>query len=539
MPFDFGEGCPERGDFRGILAVELSHLQAKLTESTENVVVILDCCHSARMSRGQGARPRAAPKATKWTNIVDTLVRRAIEDQRVAEARFASGNPNAVRLVACAQDEQAFEHTGGGYFTQSLVRSLAAAREGQPTTWRQLLTHVRSTVLSAGYGQRPEVEGPADRRLFSIEALSLTGVLPVATEGGKILVHGGSLMGLERGDTYVIMGTDALQADEARAWSYATVGHVGLTSATLHPQRTRFGPLPQPAHAFPSAKNVRRGVVRVEGDEDWTHEAKANIERSGTLRSWMKGDGPPMATLRRVSGELVICDALDEVWLRPHPDGEPLDRVVSNLEVMARAEALRRLADGTGSDALRVRPTVEWGTVRDGEQTQRAPTNERVREGDKVYVVVANPKQSPTPVFVSIFDVGLTGRVTLLSESGGSGLEIPPGQCAGIGLHPYGGVVGLGPISWPEAAPRNSERPESLGVIATDAPHDLRTLQGPGAKGGPASVRGATRTSLEQVVEWIGRGRTRDLMCEQAVDHHRFAVEHLDFLVEPAPAEPC
>ena len=56
-PTDMDGG--REGAFRGLLAEELSQLQWALTEKTDNVTTILDCCHSARMSRDPAALPKA------------------------------------------------------------------------------------------------------------------------------------------------------------------------------------------------------------------------------------------------------------------------------------------------------------------------------------------------------------------------------------------------------------------------------------------------------------------------------------------------
>src|SRR4051812_35271562 len=62
VPTDLRDGSTT--DWRGITAWELSIKQAQLTARTRNVTVILDCCHSAQLSRSDGvvgAMPRALP----------------------------------------------------------------------------------------------------------------------------------------------------------------------------------------------------------------------------------------------------------------------------------------------------------------------------------------------------------------------------------------------------------------------------------------------------------------------------------------------
>src|SRR3979490_713475 len=52
-PTDLRDGTAT--DWRGIPAWELSIKQSQLTAKTRNVTVILDCCHSAQLSRSEVA----------------------------------------------------------------------------------------------------------------------------------------------------------------------------------------------------------------------------------------------------------------------------------------------------------------------------------------------------------------------------------------------------------------------------------------------------------------------------------------------------
>ena len=65
VPVDMEETNDE--DFRGITSLELSKLLAELTSRSKNVTIIMDCCHSARMSRDLELRTQGS---------ASTLVRR-------------------------------------------------------------------------------------------------------------------------------------------------------------------------------------------------------------------------------------------------------------------------------------------------------------------------------------------------------------------------------------------------------------------------------------------------------------------------------
>jgi uncharacterized caspase-like protein len=169
-PTDYAQTTDD--DFRGISAWELSQLLRELTDRTENVAVILDCCHASQMSRDQaqaGSTERALPKLI-WLG-------KHLEEVR---ARFGPigapapiGNPKAVRLAASGDWQpaiQTLDEEGRpiGVLTQALLAVLAEIGDA-PVSWRALGDAVRARVLRAASMQRPVVEGPVKRRLFSLD----------------------------------------------------------------------------------------------------------------------------------------------------------------------------------------------------------------------------------------------------------------------------------------------------------------------------------------------------------------------------------
>ena len=69
----------------------------------------------------------------------------------------------AVRIVACAPDESAYEYDGVdghriGALTESLTLALAEAGQ-EPVSWASLIARVRRRVSDISPGQRPEAEG--------------------------------------------------------------------------------------------------------------------------------------------------------------------------------------------------------------------------------------------------------------------------------------------------------------------------------------------------------------------------------------------
>ena len=194
------------GRFHAVVAQELSLLQRQLTDKTPNVTTILDCCHSARMSRSAALLPKArTPEAGEQISGFpwDDLRTRWTEIQKEMGDRVGTvdANPLAVRLVACSPDESAYELAettlGGphGALTSTLVPVLKSAGAAS-MTWRDVIDVVRATVMDLVPQQRPELEGPLHRVLFTVDERQETGVLPIQVEGDVALLDGADLLGM-------------------------------------------------------------------------------------------------------------------------------------------------------------------------------------------------------------------------------------------------------------------------------------------------------------------------------------------------------
>ncbi|HWU88188.1 MAG TPA: caspase family protein [Kofleriaceae bacterium] len=169
-PTDFDETTED--DFRGVSAWELSLLLEELTAKTDNVTVILDCCHAAQMSRSH-ATTGAAPRAIRRPIRIDAGKHydRVHRDFGPIARLPQRGNPRAVRLAACGEWQSAFPTSDDqgrptGLFTHELLATLDEVGEAE-VSWQVVGAAVRTRVLRRAPTQRPMVEGPAHRRLFS------------------------------------------------------------------------------------------------------------------------------------------------------------------------------------------------------------------------------------------------------------------------------------------------------------------------------------------------------------------------------------
>ena len=109
VPMDFDQTTAD--EFRGILDIEISYLLRDTTNKTENVTIILDCCHAGRMARDphhdNQAWPRNLPEV-KHPGVLLSHVERLRRDGHLKGDTFIEGNEHAVRIAAAATSETAW-----------------------------------------------------------------------------------------------------------------------------------------------------------------------------------------------------------------------------------------------------------------------------------------------------------------------------------------------------------------------------------------------------------------------------------------------
>jgi hypothetical protein len=205
---------------------------------------------------------------------------------------------------------------------------------------------------------------------------------------------------------------------------------------------------------------------------------------------------------------------------------EIIDQTCDNLRRFAQAYHLRTLTGGKGAFELRQPFDVEWGVVKEGQGELLPETGALLYVDDSVYVRIHN--KGTESVYASVFDIGLGGRITLLSTSEPSGIEVAPRQDYILGYGEHDSLVGL-PLKWSDTVPDDGPRPESLVVIISDKPQDLRAFEQRGMR----AIVGPPESQLQQILSQYAQGSLRDLSPETGRTDVRYAVRHIDFLVAP------
>ncbi|MDP9388511.1 MAG: caspase family protein [Actinomycetota bacterium] len=526
--------------FRGVLAQELSLLQLELSEKTENVTTILDCCHSARMSRDAATLPKADGQlaAFPWADLERRWSR--VRSDASGGAAIGDDNPTAVRLVACSPDQSAYELAdttlGGphGALTSTLVPILKSATAGL-LTWRGLLDLVRPAVVDIVPQQRPELEGPLNRFLFATEQRDETGVLPVRVAGGVALLDGAAVFGMAEGDTYAVVGPGG---DPRRPLATAVVDRIIGDAARLLLHGVTADGLPSGASAHPTAVALGARPVAVvptdHPDRSLVVEALRGSPHVRVVEPTVAAVGAGvLATVRLDEDGLLVLDAVGEA-LHEAPklvsDGT-LALLANDLQTLARATHVRELASGAGRAALPHDVDVSYTRqLAGGGEAHLSRSGEHLFSGDRVVVRFHN--RSSETRYVSVLDVGISGAVSLQTTAEPDGVTLESNESYELGRNAAGVLEGI-ELFWPPAVPATAPRPETFVTIVSDAKvNGLRRLEQAGVK-----ARGAADdkpvSALERLVADLDTGRRDARPAEAEVRPTRYRVDWFDFVFHP------
>lgn len=532
VPSDFDESQP--GDFRGITSVELSALLVRLTERTRNVTVVLDCCHAAHMSRDADRIVKALPVPASYALLSAHLDRLRRED-RTAERWTPPGNPDAVRVVACAPEQSAYEYAVAdgrsmGMLTEALTLALREAKEGGLTvSWATVVERVREQVLTIMPVQRPDVEGPAQRLLFERTETDLVATLPVSVEGGRVRLAGAPLLSVRAGDEFVVMPPDSAGPDDR-----TKLGDVQIDKVDAHAAWGRLQPR-QPETAVPLGARAHRTrmaapalPVRLPGTDPRSADLVRAMGMAALVRVAEPDEHADVEVRIGESGALTVHDRIGPLHAPRAADAPGIAQVVQDLKRLAQAHLLRRLAEEPGR-GLAGPLEVEFGTVRDGLPWPATPGRPLYLD-EPIYVKVRNG--GPDAVYVSLLDIGVAARIALLNTSSASGVRLEPGREHVFGGNERTGELPGAMLAWPDGLDRGAPRPETIVVLATSDPVDVRVFEQQGLR---ATPRG--RSSLVAFLDQLGTGLSRDVV-PPAAGGPRFTVRTVDFELVPTTAPP-
>lgn len=478
VPVDHGPG-----NFRGIFSAELSALLAELTAITTNVTVVLDCCHATGTALAPRFRARAIP--LPWAGDISEHLAwlRAQGYDLSMRATAVEGNPHAVRLVACAANQRAYEvaddehGTRGGLLTGAFVELLREVHGGLPPSWDAIGKAIRERVRLKMSGQHPDVLGPKDRRLFTCEALARVDAFAYFEHNGEPRLRAGALHGIRTGDRFLVMPINAAVPDSDLALAELEADDVGA-HVTRVKLSTRIGgaALPPGARAIRSHTEHRRHPVRVYGGGLFVAPLTAAIAASPRLQL-AASDEPALAGITAApSGALELRDDHGVLVRRDRADEDAwpaLAPIVRTLEQLARVRELLELRGADGPGFLSP-PIVAWGRIRPDGVEWLPADGATLHAGDRLVVKITSACQ--LPIHASVLGVGVDRSITLQSAAMPHGVPLREGETYVLGRDSSGQLLGL-PLQWPDHTDSSEPQPLALTIVATDLPVDLRSLE--------------------------------------------------------------
>ncbi len=538
VPFDMDESEP--GDFRGVLSEELTWYQRRLTDAFEtlgavpNVTTILDCCHSGYMARAIDTLPKSVDLEAKMFRM------RGIREHlaQLAGDKALHGlvtNPHAVRLVACQPEQSAFEFPsprGGRH--GALTDAFATVLEEVGATavpWGTVAELVRRRVRSLVAEQRPDIEGPSDRLLFSSDSFPTSSALALTTIDDETRIEAAPILGIAVGDEFRLV---APTSDTEIATGVVTKIDASGAVLDISPATARDA-VRQGALAVPTSQTQPRTPVFLDVADDEATGLRTRLVESTRLVQSSTATGAFVHVTRGPDG-LVLCDDTAEPWrIAPYPDDDAGgERLFDDIEAIAVGHRLLDLPQSEGSNALGDVVTIEFGTVAtasdDHARTPLPARGRRLQVGTRMFLTLTNT--STDPLFVWVFDVGVSGRSTLLTNAAPSGTRL--GACgAEDDTTDLWGPDGES-LTWPADVPKSAGmaaqpgRWERFVILVADQRADLSSLSSrvTGSRGAPSSA-------LQALVDEARTGRREVAPSQPDAPALRYRIDTIEFMLDP------
>ncbi|OJJ96325.1 hypothetical protein ASPACDRAFT_1883062 [Aspergillus aculeatus ATCC 16872] len=541
VPVDFDD--VNSSGFNGILDVELSQLLRATTARTRNVTVILDCCFSGRMVRapgyGDAARPKQVP-SVRYEDVAEFVTHRVerVTTEMGEASSIGDDNPDAVRIVAAAPSETAWEVRGEdgrwmGSFTSALAQFLTEAH-GHQLSWRTSILRVQELVQAQFPTQHPRVEGPHTRIHFSLDEVN-SEAIHLKIENGLPVLQAGFVAGVSEGDVYAVTRLTSERFTEEQQIAVCEVINVQAFQALVqlhYPSSTPTQQVPREgALAFLQESAPYRWPISV--PPSLLESLSDKVQKSRFLRLAGENEpGTPLLSIYHRDSFIGIESkqglSLTTRYLNSENPTQmdcAYQAVLAEADRFACAQRLLGLRNNSPDDLLNHQVDVKVGLVENHQPTRSLAGAgcDELYEGRRIYIALRNDGMTTT--YVTVLHINAQGKISLISRSSPFGIELPSGRCHWIRKTPFGVLEGL-KISWPADVPRASPIDEHLLFFITSTPVDLRPITD--YQVGPH--RTAT-SNFERIIYRLCQGERRDLMEDAEPSQTAYDIIHFPLTV--------
>jgi hypothetical protein len=451
-----------------------------------NLTVFLDACYSGTATRGPGGEdlpsrgeetplgPENPPRATRGGGDDDRGT--GIELARASGTRGDGEDLAAYAVFSAASPRQMAKETYDvdgrtkvGSLSYAIARALPEAGPG--TTNRALFAAITRSLLGKVYNQTPQLEGDADRAVFSnrlTQQVPYVVVDSVVAEG--MVLAGGTLIGLNPGTQLAVHPLGTSTPERSNALATVRVIDATPTRAIAEVLSGAGVDATRGAWAFVTQRSFGDLALRVRLDPSLAERDREGLSRlaqSGMVQ--LVEEGAEVHIVAGQDGRPEARAAADDRVL-----GSGAQRVQAAVEDFARNRYLRRLRfDSAELDiVLEISPGARilqdaagesYCSAADWVGAEARPENLgggqwRLRPGDAYWLRANNVGRERA--YVYLVDLRPGGQVDVMwPETGRSGEELDPGRTIDFGCYQISA---------------DDFGDEVLKLFATGTPQDLR-----------------------------------------------------------------
>jgi len=518
----------------GILDIkdwELGQLIDELAEYTQNITVVLDCCHS-----GSGTRD---------TEMVTRQCPPDLRPQPQRPPAFAAGTRDAssetlkplrhVLLAACSNDQSANEYLDDrteekkcyGALSYSLAEELGKT-PSENATYREIHQRVCRRLWQWYPLQSPQCEGERDRVLFDGTRpprdlwISVTG-----KQDDRIKIDAGAVHGMSEGvelavypenlrqvtaESVPLARLQVSQRDAVSSWCKVIEGGPEIAIGSRVQMTTYSSQLVRSVSLAKANPLTRAALEQLLTQPSVSGSVQVTLDSLADLHVMADAAGDS------------LCDAAG-VPLESSTATRSVDALDTSIRKWAKYLNAQRIENPAPQSKLRGQIGIE---IKLGNGTAISDSSQAILEageaGVDMEVVLTN--RSADPLYFSLLNFGYDGSIAMLWPADGERIPVPGGKSITIkDLQ----------LSFPAADSRIQVR-ESLKLFATRTATDFDslTMNGAGQSAGTRSVPGVG--PLGQLLEQAAHGGGTRLIRpkETRVEEDWTTAEFSYQLVRPA-----
>jgi len=516
MPYDTGR---RPNPNRDITDDEIHEWLMRVSKITPFVTLIFDCCHSGTISRDPfGGKSR-------WVEGDDRPVAE-LPPSPITGKATRSGSRDAgpsgwfplsdryVLIAGCRDDEEAGEITvqsvDHGALTYYLCQELLKLAPGEAATYRDVFERASAAVTKKKSRQHPQMEGAQDRQFFGVQEFEPMRFVAVKQRRDQMVtLSGGVAHGMTAGSKWAIYPQAAKQvaAQTPRLGLVEIIAVRATTSDAKILEETSANAIKADSRAVEEAHHYGEFKLVVDiqapiGYDNQVNELSGLLDDSKMLRRAEPGEStevrayliPPRTQAKTGDAAPQLGAVSEATWalignegrliMPVHALSEPdaAQIILENLEKKFRFDKTLELANPNKDGLLNGRVAFTLKRKKGSQWVEAVPDQRNGKivfaEGEALAFAITNKHSAP--IYVSVLDLGLTGKVSQLYPVRGANEPLAPNQTLEFGARAGEELELFFPENFPfvldpvENTP--TEGVETLKVLATTQEANFRWL---------------------------------------------------------------